>query len=273
MTNLVNKIITGERIQQLAQIYIGYSEDFDYNPVIKNQKNKQKLITSITEPFNNPYIIFIYTRRYNEFFKIIHFFINPFILISHNCDVNVYENTEVLRILNYNKLVKWYTQNLCFKHEKINILPIGLANSQWPHGNLSLFNNENFVNSLQNKSKKVFFNFSINTNPVKRQICYDILSKKIPWLNFISPNDNLIRMKDYEFCICPEGNGIDCHRFWEALYLKCVPIVVNSPFIDILNNMGIPMLILNNWEELDINTLDYNKYKFREFTITDFIKL
>jgi len=83
----------------------------------------------------------------------------------------------------------------------------------------------------------------------------------------------LIRMKEYEFCICPEGNGIDCHRFWEALYLKCVPIVLNSPFIDILNNMGIPMLILNDWYELDINTLDYNKYKFTEFTINDFIQL
>jgi hypothetical protein len=71
----------------------------------------------------------------------------------------------------------------------------------------------------------------------------------------------------------PEGNGIDCHRFWEALYLKCVPIVLNSPFIDILNNMGIPMLILNDWYELDINTLDYNKYKFTEFTINDFIQL
>ena len=62
MTNLFNKIITGERIQQLAEIYIGYGEDFDYNPLIKIQKNKQKLITSIIEPFNNPYIIFIYTN-------------------------------------------------------------------------------------------------------------------------------------------------------------------------------------------------------------------
>ena len=179
----------------------------------------------------------------------------------------------MLRILNYNKLIRWYTQNLCFKHEKINILPIGLANSQWQHGNLSLFTNVNFINSFHVKTKKVFFNFSINTSPIKRQLCYDILSKKIHWLEFISSNNNLIRMKDYEFCICPEGNGIDCHRFWEAQYLKCVPIVLNSPFIDILNNMGIPMLILNNWDELDINALDNNKYKFTDFTVNDFIKL
>jgi len=273
MTNFSNKIITGERIQQLAQIYIGYNEDFNYNPLIRNQTKKHLLITSIIEPFNNPYIIFIYTHRYKEFSKKIHLFINPFILISHNSDENIYENHEVLSILNYNNLIKWYTQNLCFKHEKISILPIGFANSQWRHGNLSLFNNEKFINSLQNKTKKVFFNFSINTNPNKRQNCYDIISKKIPWLQFIDPINNLIRMKEYEFCICPEGNGIDCHRFWEALYLKCVPIVLNSPFIDILNNMGIPMLILNDWYELDINTLDYNKYKFTEFTINDFIQL
>jgi hypothetical protein len=42
--NLMNssKIITGERIQQLANIYIGTTDDFNYNPLIKNETHKHK---------------------------------------------------------------------------------------------------------------------------------------------------------------------------------------------------------------------------------------
>lgn len=94
-----------KEFNNLLQIYIGYNKDFEYNPLIKNQQNKQKIITSIIEPFNNPYIIFIYTHTYKDFSKIIHLFMNPFILISHNSD----ENDEVLKILNYSNLIKWYT--------------------------------------------------------------------------------------------------------------------------------------------------------------------
>ena len=273
MTNLNELIITGERIQQLAHIYIGHHVDFSYNPFIKQQTDKQVLIYLINKPFNNPPIVFVYTHRYKEFSNIIHFFKNKFILLSHNSDENIFENEEVLKILNNNNLIKWYTQNLCFQHEKINILPIGMANSQWNHGNLSLFSNENFIKSCYNKNKKVFFNFSIHTNPNKRQLCYDKLINKIEWLQFTSPIENLIRMKDYEFCICPEGNGIDSHRIWEALYLKCVPIVLNHPFINILQKYNIPLVILNNWDEFNIHNLDYNNYKsqFKDFTLEHFI--
>lgn len=176
-------------------------------------------------------------------------------------------------ILNCPKLQNWYTQNLCFYHPKISMLPIGFANSMWNHGNLSLFDNNSFIESISNKTQKIYFNFSVGTNINKRQPCYDIVSTKVQWLDNVHPNDNLLRMKYYEFCICPEGNGVDCHRFWEALYLKCVPIVVNSPFIETLKRYNIPLVILNSWEDLDIDDLQYSNYSFDEYTIDTFIHL
>ena len=151
------------------------------------------------------------------------------------------------------------------------MIPIGFANSMWAHGELSLFDSDAFINLPTNKKKKIYFNFVVNTNVNKRKQCYDVVSKKVEWLSFLTPNKNLLRMKDYEFCICPEGNGVDCHRIWEALYLKCVPIVINSPFTETLKRYNIPLVILDTWKDLDIDDLQYSKYKFDEYTINMFL--
>ena len=76
--------------------------------------------------------------------------------------------------------------------------------------------------------------------------------------------DNFKRLSDYEYCICPEGNGVDTHRFWEALYLKCVPIVIRNPLIDIIKNTtNLPMVILNSWQDLQVNELpSYDSFDF-----------
>ena len=70
------------------------------------------------------------------------------------------------------------------------------------------------------------------------------------------------RLSTYKFCICPEGNGVDSHRLWECFNLKVVPIVIKSEFTNILLNQGIPLVVLDNWTELDVNKLNYNDYDF-----------
>ena len=32
--------------------------------------------------------------------------------------------------------------------------------------------------------------------------------------------------------ICPEGNAVDCHRNWEVLLLKRVPIMKRNPYLE-----------------------------------------
>jgi hypothetical protein len=91
--------------------------------------------------------------------------------------------------------------------------------------------------------------------------CFNKLSYKIQGEPTVSPQQYQTILSQYEFCICPEGNGVDTHRFWEALYLKCIPVVVKSPHIDILRTqLNIPMVILNSWDEFDIYRLHYNNY-------------
>jgi hypothetical protein len=200
----------------------------------------------------------------NEFSSKVYYFKNKFILITHNSDHNIESTDYVKNILNCGNLIKWYAQNLLYKHNKLNLLPIGLANSMWSHGNLTPFNDITLINNLHNKSEYIYFNFNVNTNISKRQYCYEVLKPHLIWLNNINPVENLYRLHRYKFCVCPEGNGVDTHRLWECLYLKVVPIVINSQFTQILKIYNIPMVILDKWEDLININLNYNDYNFND---------
>ena len=52
------------------------------------------------------------------------------------------------------------------------------------------------------------------------------------------------------FVICPEGNGIDTHRMWEALYLRTIPIIKKNKISNYIKKAKIPVLILNKWSDL-----------------------
>lgn len=257
----MNIIISGEKIQQLCDVYLGFPEDFQYNPIIKLQSEKCLDLNNVNNSYDNPKLIFCYGHNLPILSHKIHFFRNNFILVSHNSDYIVNLNDEIKTILECPKLIKFYCQNLCFFNEKINLLPIGIANSMWAH---SILNNPNIYHFVINskKNNNIFFNFSIGTNYFKRMICYESLKNKINWIKNESPEKYIINLSTYKFCICPEGNGVDTHRLWECLYLKVVPIVIISEFTRILLRYNIPLHVINSWNELDISKLDYNSYDF-----------
>jgi hypothetical protein len=257
-------IITGEKIQQLADIYIGEIDDFNFNPIIKPQTSKQKNLNTFNTPFDNPKYVFCYSSRINELSTKMHLFLNDFFLITHNSDENIEPTDNVIDILKCNKLIKWFSQNVAFEHDKLQLIPIGIANSMWQHG-ISAFKKINFeTNKLYIKKQHVYFNFNIITNQKKRRPCFELLKNKVTWQDTISPNLYLHNLKDFQFCICPEGNGLDTHRLWECLYLKVVPIVIDSPFTKILLKNKVPLVVLKCWEDFDPLALNYSDYSFDE---------
>lgn len=253
------EIINGERIQQIADIYLGSPGDFIYNPIIFEQIEKHMVLEHIDADFDNPYIMFLYPHLLSTFVQKLRFFKNPFTLITHNSDTNLeYSDPNVLAILDCSKLVVWWGQNLCFVHPKMRILPIGMANTMWDHGKIEIFENIDCT-----KCHDVYFNFNVYTNIEKRQPCADAFYDKYEFLSMTSPVENIKRLAKYKWCICPEGNGVDTHRLWEAMYLKCVPIVLRSPFIETLIHYTggeLPICVVDSWNDLSL--LDYNKFNF-----------
>lgn len=53
----------------------------------------------------------------------------------------------------------------------------------------------------------------------------------------------------YKFVISPEGNGIDCHRHYEALLAGCIPIMEHNPLIE-EKYAGLPILYTTDYSEI-----------------------
>lgn len=69
----------------------------------------------------------------------------------------------------------------------------------------------------------------------------------------------------YAFVACPHGNGLDCHRQWEALCLGCIPVVKRSSIDKIYE--GLPVLIVGEWSDITPELLrsTVNDFKTRKF--------
>lgn len=253
-------IISGEKIQKIADLYISEDEgDFTFNPNI--EKNKNMLIKNISNNFNNPKIIYCYTNRLLKLYEKLDNFNNDFILISGNTDENITDDFK--KIAEHKKIIKWYTQNLCISHEKINFIPIGIANKQWRHGNIEELTK--IIKMNIPKTNNIYFNFKLETNLIKRIQCFNEISKYLTLLNNIDEIENFKRLASYKFCICPEGNGVDTHRLWECWYLKVIPIVLKTNFIEILiKNIDLPIIVLDKWSDININ-INYNNYNFDNY--------
>ena len=61
-------------------------------------------------------------------------------------------------------------------------------------------------------------------------------------------------LRDMQTCglvVCPRGNGMDTHRFYEALYMGALPIVLESSYsAKLALDLSLPVVRLTNWEAL-----------------------
>jgi len=121
------------------------------------------------------------------------------------------------------------------------------------------------------KDKLIYFFFSIDTAKNIRTECFNkVLKKGIPFLNNTDYDTYINALSQYKFAISPEGNGIDCHRFWEALYMKTIPICLPNTIVNYYAKY-FPVVILNDWDELDISKLEdiYNNANWSNYDKLD----
>lgn len=116
------------------------------------------------------------------------------------------------------------------------------------------------------RDKLLYGNFTVNDvhyRPDKNGV--DHIRKRLveqlkgePWADLdISTEqrdspEELIRyysaIASHRFVLSPEGNGVDCYRTWEALYLGAIPIVMSSPVTSSFADL--PILFTENYSEL-----------------------
>ncbi len=270
-----NSIITGEMLQEKSELTITSKEvaafhgwdNIRTNKILEIPKKetgnffKKKIINVAPneewiEICRSAKTIFVYTHLL-DYFKnyVLKRLDSPFTLISHNSDDGI--NLSYLEILNYPYLDKWYAQNCEISHEKLVSLPIGLANRQWGEQKISQLIQ---VSKHYKKTNLVYSNFSLHTHESRRALSnisfklgFVTKGQNLPYENYLK------ELAQHQFCLCPRGNGLDTHRFWEAQYLNTIPIIVKSDWTS--SYSGLPILVLNNWDELQ--SIDLSKEYIR----------
>ena len=139
-------------------------------------------------------------------------------------------------------------------------MPIGLANTNYEHGNVAMFSAGIEQAKKAKKTKLLYMNFSVNTYVKERQFVYDLFKNRSYCTNAKkrSAAEYLKDLVHHQFVLSPRGNGLDCHRTWEALLMGCYPVVKSS----LLNPLykDLPVVIINGWDEVTEQFL-YEKQK------------
>jgi hypothetical protein len=130
------------------------------------------------------------------------------------------------------------------------------------------------------KTGLAYCNFSLGspTQPrytARRRAVYRTIENR-DWITFenmgkrhgvydISPLQFYRRLARHRFTISPNGNGIDCYRTWEALYLGSIPIVQRSP--EMAHFSDLPILFTDDYGEL---TPGYLEDQYARMLETDY---
>ena len=131
-------------------------------------------------------------------------------------------------------------QNLNFESEFFRVLPIGLEN-------LSLATNGftkyylNPINPSIRLNRVLAGPFSA-THPAREKLIDEIGRNNSFHLltERLSPSEYQIMLGKYKYVLCPRGNGIDTHRFWETLYKGNLPVISESIWSSHINRLNIP---------------------------------
>lgn len=186
-------------------------------------------------------------------------------------------------LLNSCYLIRWFAQNTRIQTEsKLIQLPIGLdyhtiyanPNHHWRMNHEChlpssqeeiLINIKNNSKHFDERIKKIYVNFTLNNDRFNdrksalNQIPKDLLDNN---LDPVPRTKNWEKISSYKFVLSPFGYGMDCHRTWEALCLGCIPIVRAPNFKNLFSDL--PVLIVNNWNEVNEDLLDHGIRMFKE---------
>ncbi|MBX7065950.1 MAG: hypothetical protein K1X28_01845 [Parachlamydiales bacterium] len=202
--------------------------------------------------------IFVEYQLLRDFRKLARKIKHPFIVISPN--VEGFSDGPLPgpheKLLNIPNVAGWFVPNIdCPPSDRVFPIPLGLSNTFWQR--------ENFK-TIQEKKRDIFcyVNFSIDTNREKRKPCWDHFADK-NWAEKVRGKSDQEYLEDLSrsvFVISPPGNGLDCHRTWEALYLKSYPVVLSTTLDPLYE--GLPVVIVNSWDEVTEEFLQQKKAEF-----------
>lgn len=289
-------IVTGDRVCGLADFVLGTRQTIGYHVnlgafaqdviCIKDPSFMNVDMDALNKYFlekqakaNGQLKIFIYTHLLQSYMR--------FILPKLHGDLRIsyyFHNSDHVFDEQYSQLVQnpttehIWAQNADYPiHSKVDLLPIGIANSMWPHGDLLALYKVMSENYMNKKTKNMYVNINPKTYGYRKNVL-DILRAKNFDISENMPYEEYLRdLANHKFCLCIRGNGIDTHRFWESLYLGVIPVVIDnehtniSKFMEYIELTDVPVYCpkkaIEKWDAGMFDDELYKKLTERKGTI------
>ena len=223
-------------------------------------------------------IIFCKTDYIDFLFDNIKFSNKKYILITHYSD---YYIDSIKFLKKPNCIKKWYAWTPKYENEDLITMPIGFSvfynefptvNEVWQKW---FFDNVERLRLIEKDHITVYCNFTIdNLRPPREHVVSKMENNKVEC--FIHPGGQTTgsivpfteyceKMANFKFVASPPGNGGDCHRTWDALYIGCIPIVIKNL---VYKDFDLPILQVNDYSEVTNDLLKnylnyYNDHKFK----------
>ena len=235
---------------------------------------------------NGENIFFCKTDHLPHLFNYLRDYSVPCVLISGNSD---YPITDQASSMAPACVRRWFAQNADTLNPLVTGMPMGLENHEhsvlgenhgfgWEHAieKIALFSNL----PSRSISKEIYANFSLSTHPSRREVansCQRLanvtcdIADDHREINKKSYSDYVNNILEHKMVVCPRGNGIDCHRVWEVLYLGRVPILKKEKAMRYFESL--PIIYLDEWaqmQDLEFLNAQYEKVKTHSSEMLNF---
>lgn len=194
---------------------------------------------------------------------------NKFIIFTSHEDTPI---DELIKIPD--NVLGIHAVNAAYFNEKIHPFPYGLQRVINRTGGdidnrLEIMKEE--IDKPQTPTKLLYINCGLGRNPERMGLVnftglswtttrFNEDSMFFPYSRY---REFLTELRDHKFVICPEGHGMDCHRNWETLYMRRVPIMKKSPYFAKLM-LPFPVLFVDEWSDVTEELLKRHDHLYRE---------
>ena len=187
----------------------------------------------------------------------------PYIIVTHGEHLDQMKRFHQ-QYLDEEKVIAWFGVHPCkMEHPKYQPVPIGVL--QQPDNYKRKQELHDFLTNLRLKSEKkhlLYMNFADWQKPERKKVKAMFIDKKYCKRGErLSFHSYLKEMAQCKFTLSPKGLAPDCYRTWEALLVGSIPVIRKSQ-LDVMFE-GLPVLLVDEWEEIDE---DYLNKKYEEFT-------
>jgi hypothetical protein len=231
-------------------------------------------------------IIYVCGSAIPQFFEVVVPQIRfKYILVSGDCDETVPNDLfdsyqQFTKFIESPNLIHWFSQNCVLTtHPKLSQIPIGLDYHTMIEHQITPLNQEKLWHAVRSEVKpfwerecKAYANFQFLMTTKFGSDRVDAISQIPQELVYyertrINRLNTYVLQSKYAFVVSPYGNGLDCHRTWEALVFGCIPIIKTSPLDPLFKDL--PVLIVNLWSDVSKELLEktINEYKTKQFNL------